>query len=62
MVPALATVVPIIKRTERYITVATKAVVRKGIRAMAGTAKSVVREMAEKPTRVTSKTVRFLKA
>ncbi|MCG0153790.1 hypothetical protein [Phocaeicola vulgatus] len=60
--PPVTTVVPIIKRTERYITVATKAVVRKGIRAMAGTAKSVVREMAEKTTRVTCKTVRFLKA
>lgn len=60
--PAATPVVSIIKRTERYITVATKAVARKGIRAMAGTAKTVVRKMTEKAIRVTSKTARILKA
>ena len=60
--PTATTVVSIIKRTERYITVATTAVARKCIRAMAGTAKTVVRKMTEKVIRVTSKTARILKA
>lgn len=59
--PAIA-VVPVIKRAERYITVATKVVVRKGICTLAQAAKPVVKQVAAKVKSVATKVLNFLKA
>lgn len=59
--PAIA-VVPIIKRVERYITVTTKVIVRKGIRTLAQAAKPVVKQVAAKVKSVATKVLNFLKA
>ena len=59
--PAIA-VVPVIKRAERYITVATKMVVRKGIRTLAQAAKPVVKQVVTMAKYVAKKVQNFLKA
>ena len=58
--PAMA-IVPIIKRAERYITVATKVVVRKGIRTLAQVAKPIVKQVVTKVKSVATKVLNFLK-
>lgn len=59
--PAIA-VVPVIKNAERYITVATKVVVRKGIRTLAQAAKPIVQRTMAKVKSVARKVLNFLKA
>ena len=59
--PAMA-VVPVIKRAERYITVATKMVVRKGIRTLAQAAKPIVKQVVITVKSVARKVLNFLKA
>ena len=59
--PAIA-VVPVIKSAERYITVATKVVVRKGIRILAQAAKPIVQRTVAKVKSVARKVLNFLKA
>ncbi len=60
--PSAVAVVPVIKRAERYITVATKVVVRKGIRTLAQAAKPIVKQVAAKVKSVATKALNFLKA
>lgn len=60
--PPAITVVPVIKHAERYITVATKVVVRKGIRTLAQAAKPIVKQVATKVKSVARKMLNFLKA
>ena len=60
--PPAKAVVPVIKRAERYITVATKVVVRKGIRTLAQAAKPIVKQVAAKVKSVATKVLNFLKA
>ena len=60
--PPAITVVPVIKHAERYITVATKVIVRKGIRTLAQAAKSIVKQVATKVKSVARKVLNFLKA
>ena len=60
--PPAITVVPVIKHAERYITVATKEVVRKGTRTLAQAAKSIVKQVATKVKSVARKVLNFLKA
>ena len=57
--PAIA-VVPIVKRAERYITVATKIAVRKGLRTLAQTAKPIVKQVVAKVKSVAAKVRNFL--
>ena len=59
--PAMA-VVPVIKRAERYITVATKMVVRKGIHTLAQAAKPIVKQVVITVKSVARKVLNFLKA
>ena len=59
--PAIA-VAPIIKSAERYVTVATKVVVRKGIRILAQAAKPIVQRTVAKVKSVAKKVLNFLKA
>lgn len=59
--PAIA-VVPVIKHAERYITVATKVIVRKGIPTLAQAAKPIVKQVATKVKSVARKMLNFLKA
>lgn len=59
--PAIA-VVPVIKRAERYITVATKVAVRKGIRTLAQVAKPIVKQVVTTVKSVARKVLNFLKA
>lgn len=60
--PPAKAVVPVIKRAERYITVATKEVVRKGIRTLAQTAKPIVKQVAAKIKSIATKVLNLLKA
>lgn len=60
--PPAITVVPVIKHAERYITVATKVIVRKGIRTLAQAAKPIVKQVATKVKSVARKVLNFLKA
>lgn len=60
--PPAITVVPVIKHAERYITVATKVIVRKGIRTLAQAAKSIVKQVATKVKSVARKVLNLLKA
>ena len=60
--PPAITVVPVIKHAERYITVATKVVVRKGIRTLAQAAKPIVKQVATTVKSVARKVLNFLKA
>lgn len=60
--PPAITVVPMIKHAERYITVATKVIVRKGIRTLAQAAKPIVKQVATKVKSVARKVLNFLKA
>lgn len=60
--PPAMTVVPVIKRAERYITVATKMVVRKGIRTLAQVAKPIVKQVVTTVKSVAKKVLNFLKA
>lgn len=60
--PPAITVVPVIKHAERYITVATKVIVRKGIRTLAQAAKPIVKQAATKVKSVARKVLNFLKA
>lgn len=60
--PPAKVVVPVIKRAERYITVATKVVVRKGIRILAQAGKPIVKQVATKVKSVARKMLNFLKA
>lgn len=60
--PPAITFVPVIKHAERYITVATKVVVRKGIRTLAQAAKPIVKQVATKVKSVARKMLNFLKA
>lgn len=60
--PPSITVVPVIKSAERYITVATKVVVRKGIYALAQAAKPIVQRTVTKVKSVARKVLNFLKA
>lgn len=59
--PAIA-VVPVIKRAERYITIATKVVVRKGIHTLAQVAKPIVKQVVTTVKSVARKVLNFLKA
>ena len=59
--PSIA-VVPVIKSVERYITVATKVVIRKGIRTLAQAAKPIVQRTVTKVKSVARKALNFLKA
>ena len=59
--PATA-VVPIIKASERYITIGTKIAVRKGINTLAKIAKPVVQKAVTKVKSVAKKVMNFLKA
>ncbi len=60
--PPAITVVPMIKHAERYITVATKVIVRKGIRTLAQAAKPIVKQVAAKAKSIATKVLNFLKA
>lgn len=60
--PPAITVVPVIKHAERYITVATKVIVRKGTRTLAQAAKSIVKQVATTVKSVARKVLNFLKA
>ena len=60
--PPAITVVPVIKHAERYITVATKVVVRKGIPILAQAGKPIVKQVATKVKSVARKMLNFLKA
>lgn len=60
--PPAVVVVPIIKSAERCITVATKVVVRKGIRTLAQAAKPIVQRTVAKVKSVARKVLNFLKA
>lgn len=60
--PPAITVVSIIKSAERYITVATKVVVRKGIRTLAQAAKPIVQRTVTKVKSVAKKLLIVLKA
>lgn len=60
--PPAKAVVPVIKRAERYITVATKEVVRKGIRTLAQAAKPIVKQVAAKVKSIATKVLNLLKA
>ena len=60
--PPAITVVPVIKHAERYITVATKVIVRKGIRTLAQAGKPIVKQVATKVKSVARKMLNFLKA
>lgn len=60
--PPAAAVVPVIKSTERCVTVATKVVARKGIRMMADAAKTAVRKVANTARKIAGKVFNFLKA
>ena len=60
--PSAKSIVPIIKSAERYITVATKVVVRKGIRTLAQAAKPIVQCTVAKVKSVARKVLNFLKA
>ena len=60
--PPAITVVPVIKHAERYITVATKVIVRKGIRTLAQAAKPIVKQVAAKVKSIATKVLNFLKA
>ena len=60
--PPAITVVPVIKHAERYITVATKVIVRKGIRTLAQAAKPIVKQVAAKAKSIATKVLNFLKA
>lgn len=60
--PPAKAVVPVIKRAERYITVATKEVVRKGIRTLAQAAKPIVKQVATKVKSIATKVLNLLKA
>ena len=60
--PPAITVVPVIKHAERYITVATKVIVRKGIRTLAQVAKPIVKQVVTTVKSVAKKVLNFLKA
>ena len=60
--PPAVVVAPIIKSAERCITVATKVVVRKGIRTLAQAAKPIVQRTVAKVKSVARKVLDFLKA
>ena len=60
--PPSKTLVPIIKSAERYITVATKVVVRKGIYTLAKAAKPIVQRTVTKVKSVARKLLNSLKA
>lgn len=60
--PPANAIVPIIKSAKRYITVATKVVVRKGIRTLAQAAKPIVQRTVAKVKSVAKKVLKFLKA
>lgn len=60
--PPANAIVPIIKSAERYITVATKVVARKGIRTLAQAAKPIVQRTVAKVKSVAKKVLKFLKA
>ena len=60
--PPANAIVPIIKSAERYIMVATKVVVRKGIHALAQAAKPIVQRTVTKVKSVARKVLNFLKA
>jgi len=60
--PPAITVFPVIKHAERYITVATKVIVRKGIRTLAQAAKPIVKQVAAKAKSIATKVLNFLKA
>lgn len=60
--PSTTAVVPIIKASERYITIGTKLAVRKGINTLAKIAKPVVQKAVTKVKSVAKKVMNFLKA
>lgn len=60
--PPAITLVPIIKASERYITIGTKMAVRKGINTLAKIAKPVVRKTITTVKSVAKKVMNFLKA
>lgn len=60
--PPANAIAPIIKSTERYITVATKIIVRKGIRTLAQAAKPIVQRTVTKVKSVARKLLNVLKA
>lgn len=60
--PPTITLVPIIKASERYITIGTKMAVRKGINTLAKIAKPVVRKTITTVKSVAKKVMNFLKA
>ena len=60
--PPAITVVPVIKHAERYITAATKVIVRKSIRTLAQAAKPIVKQVAAKAKSIATKVLNFLKA
>lgn len=60
--PSATVVVPIIKASERYITIGTKIAVRKGINTLAKIAKPVVQKAITKVKSVAKKVMNFLKA
>ena len=60
--PPAKAIVPVIKSAERYITVATKVVVRKGIYTLAKAAKPIVQRTVAKVKSVARKVLNFLNA
>jgi hypothetical protein len=60
--PQTASLVPVIKSLEKYITPIAKVTARKGIQVIADTAKVVVRKVADKAKQVAKKISNFLKA
>lgn len=60
--PPAATVVPIIKNSERYITVGTKLAVRKGINILANNAKPVIQKAVTAVKSVATKVLNYLRA
>lgn len=60
--PQTASLVPVIKSMEKYITPIAKVAARKGIQVIANTAKAAVRKIADKAKQVAKKISNFLKA
>lgn len=60
--PPAKIVVPVIKSAEKYITVATKVAIRKGVHTLAKAAKPIVQRTVAKVKSVANKVLNFLKA
>ena len=60
--PPAKIVVPIIKSVEKYITISTKAIIRKGIHILIQSVKPIVKQLVDKVKSTTKKIFNLLKA